>query len=83
MNICNGTDHSMSKYVARLARRVASTDIKFTISPAVDCLREALFNTRACNTATDKSGSKERKLKKVKSASPGLKLVYPTFGNEL
>ena len=37
----------MSKYVARFARRVASTDIKFTISPAVDSLREALFVTRA------------------------------------
>lgn len=47
ITISSGADHSMFMKLAKSARRAASTDIKFTISPAVDCLLEALFRTRA------------------------------------
>ena len=38
------------KCKANVDRRSASTDIRFTISPTVDCLREALLRERACET---------------------------------
>ena len=45
--IWKGDDQSEFKYVIRSINRCASTDIKLTISPAVDSLRALLFSRRA------------------------------------
>lgn len=45
--IWKGDDQSAFKYVIRSINLCASTDIKLTISPAVDSLRALLFSRRA------------------------------------
>jgi len=48
--ICSGADHSMFIYVMQSIKRWASTDIRFTISPVVDSLRDADVNLSDWNS---------------------------------
>lgn len=44
--ICRGADQITFTYAMRSISRCASTDIRFTISPAVDSFRALLFNRK-------------------------------------
>ena len=46
-DICSGPDQTVFKYVVKSDILCESTDIKFTISPTVESLRDALLSFNA------------------------------------